>query len=1082
MPIQDAKLFDARYFAMLNNAVAIGNDEKYEGGNPTQALEYYQFLLNLELPELPASMHCLVDPIHDALIKTRIDNIQQLDKDINGLAKLFPKDLRCVTQKIIEKFSRYFDSSQVCYFPSGYQNSNGGHFAVLKIRKFFDKGYALSYLNLGDGVQFHELLVSSDTKKKYAYQSDEYIIDNLEELEDFLTKIIALRYDCRSHKEKNNEIKPYDAHDMYGLLMLSGRKWDLTKKSEKSATPQRTGTCPLTNTNMMQRDTLIDHDVEFKKRKHAQFIFKLRSIIAGFEAYRQGNTTYTLPILQWALHEFSVRLNKQYKTILTMEEFNYCAALHSKLQTEITVAEQKDIQDKLKPLPFPSFSSKEVFDDVLLFPQAKIPEEHRPQWMLERIPETPDTILDPTTPDNFASQLLFKPNTPFQTLFNYFLQIPRCSGLEKDPFFDKVPDKDVLPIVERLSNLVNYACLRNENKSSEEKAQLFALLFIFYDITAQLAPRIEDLRFNDRYTLGLSDVYSEKYIFTDPVLFHLVKRIVENFERRATDKTPILGNTLILYQNDSTIHYFMRYLLDESDRKELSEVYRIENQLNHSHFNDEVLFRYFVVRYNHQVMKQKINPVLFRIISISASAHSGEVMSNYNQSETNLFFVRSRLRRELTSYRDDFSQIGRHLPSKEKTTNADAQFISVGLNQQNHHDFSENTIFLKDEHRRYFRSLNQVNEPSLPYQVMLTGSFHHESKEWNPRANEQPYYEMLNEDFRCIESSPNFQVIKILDWAKNNLEKLDHSIVRIRVRELIFEYGKLNFVLVHHTEVTLSAVKSLFTNLNAYIRQNQKNNTDLLTWAATLESDLRYFSSVSAKVNNIKMPLFKMNSLKELLLEKIKFEKDADTRSHLASVYLQFHRHQSDFSQNQACLLLVCQVAIMLGDSVIHSNATWQVNNKKLIKVLIENKNEMETKIGNLLREFNLSNQTQWHLVDQHLKSADNKYLIDLSTGSLKYIGSVKRIKERTFKTIADNQPLFAKLNLTEKNIKIIYEEVHCFKLKSEDGIWEFEFNYINDLNPCFKIKRTFQLFTIENTKAQFELLDPANISNFTGL
>src|SRR5579862_4253029 len=71
--IDNPEQHDIRYFAMLNDAVAISGDEDLEGGTPRKALAYYNYLLHIKLPNCPIGFN--LKEAQETALKKRMNNL-----------------------------------------------------------------------------------------------------------------------------------------------------------------------------------------------------------------------------------------------------------------------------------------------------------------------------------------------------------------------------------------------------------------------------------------------------------------------------------------------------------------------------------------------------------------------------------------------------------------------------------------------------------------------------------------------------------------------------------------------------------------------------------------------------------------------------------------------------------------------------------------------------------------------------------------------------------------------------------------------------------------------------------------------
>ncbi len=1095
--IDNIEPHDVRYFAMLNNAVAICGDNQLEGGTPRDALAYYNYLLNIQIPNCPSSFNLvgqksvhLKQPQLKALT-VRMDNLAKMNALMEGLFATNSLYTKEGLDKVISAIDKNCAENNVSYLPSGYRNKDeGGHFAGLKARKLENGHYAFSCLNHGDGMQYHQKTSISGDKVKSSYQSDEYEIDlQSEEGREFLQRILELCFDAQQKSDSKRITNVYSADDLYGLLKLYGKQLPSPppeKMHEKSVTPQRTGTCPITNTHAMARDSLIDNDAGFNQRKRYHFVIKLRSLIAAFNEYRNGNSKYTIPIMEWALNEFSVRLNKQYSNILSDEEMIYCAQLQAQITERLNRDKEAMVKAKCEPKPYPELTGTAPKHNQSIYDVSKITTDGKKELPTEQIKLEnkiskseikPEYIKDLLKIDEKAEKF------PFKKMYDLFNLLPHCSGLNEDKFWDKVPQEDLTIIIANLYKIIQQLEVKSFD-SPQQRARSLALALLAYDIAAQLAPRCKEFKLDDKFTLGLDDVYSEQYFFTDPIAYHTVKRVAKNFEQRAENKERIFSNAVNYDSNnyDHTVYYVINVLLNYDQRQAVIK----ECSDGKSKPSDEEIFEYLM---EHLEMKDdKKNPVLDKavveLIAIAGTVHAlGNFTKKYVKKNDlwifaeNLFHSEAQRKSQLQnleaegkkSWRVD--EIAKHLPTVEYSADE-------------YKDYAENTIYHPYSNLLKIRENNySMNIP--PYQAKLSGSIRSNSTVWKPENNQQFLYEKLNEDLRLIECAPNFQIVKACDWALSNLDMLRNKDVRVRINELLFQYGKLDTAYANELESTLLNMQYFLGGLLKYCQEEALDDTKLLVWAADLANNLRYHLEVDARLYNLPINQFALPGFKELLLHRIQNERDADVRSRLASQFICSYRNNSPFNINDCCLLLTCRVAANLGNEASVSDEVWQNLSAEVIAKITSKNNEVTKKLNDLLSSYNLTTVKEWKLEGLQLQAIGTNFYIDLTTGSLRERGEPKFKKERTEKTIVDNKELFASLHLPPKDNKfqLLYSDVSSWSetkiLKSSDGQWEFTYYVGGGTDTKFIIDRTYQVLNIEGLKTKFKLLKKDEVSKF---
>ena len=517
-----------RYFAMLNNAVAIEGTE-YEGGLNSKAIAYYEDLLNLELPHCPVNLN--IGLKKTAILKQKLADLKEVTLLLeNHYKQVLGNKISHDSSKLVNEVLRHIEKASietgVCYFPSGWRNNDGGHYATLKLRRLANGHYALSLLNHGGGMEYHRRLSQSGSKQKRCYQSNEYEVDLTSENGRLLLQyLIGLMHDLDRKKYGQDKINPYSEKDLYGLLETYGQALEtLDKLREKSATPQRTGTCTITNIHAAMRDTLIDNDADLKTRKRYHFVIKLRSLMVGFYNYRYNQWPRNL--LEWALKEFSVRLNKHYDHILTDEEMLYCGKLQEEIQEWLNADKKQELAQLCAPQEWPMFSDQApignqqlVFNEPKRILEAGLPPQ---DYSATEDPKpsnfTPETITKILQEAVNVDSSLDKQGTSFKKMYDLMHALPHTTGLEQDPFWDKVPEDQLPLIIDSLYVLISK--LKAESTSSDVHfSRSMVLAFIAYDIAAQIAPRCQVFNLNKKYAFGLDDVFSEHYFYQDPIVY-----------------------------------------------------------------------------------------------------------------------------------------------------------------------------------------------------------------------------------------------------------------------------------------------------------------------------------------------------------------------------------------------------------------------------------------------------------------------------------------------------------------------------------------------------------------------------------
>jgi len=358
-------------------------------------------------------------------------------------------------------------------------------------------------LNHGGGIGHHRVLSLEGKKEKRCYQSEEYEVDlNSDDGAELIKRFIQLTHEIIPHEDPNQIIKAKDASDLYGLLILHGKKREtIDKLDQKSVTPQRTGTCTVTNVHAVGRDILVDQGANLAERKRYHFVIKLRSLIAAYDAYQKG--VYPRILLEWALREFAVRFNKHY-TDMSDDEKNYCGELHAEINERLIRDKNEEVRKKCESVPFPNREGDVTdYNEAPIHTKAITPKDFITFFESHSGKMTSDKQLD------LLCALLQTDDSPnfFDRIYDLLNQLPHCSGEKTDVFWDQIKDKSneqreadekiIENYLYRLSEIVTKLG-SPKFKKPLERSRMFAACMIIYDIAAQLASRCEDLKLYSR--------------------------------------------------------------------------------------------------------------------------------------------------------------------------------------------------------------------------------------------------------------------------------------------------------------------------------------------------------------------------------------------------------------------------------------------------------------------------------------------------------------------------------------------------------------------------------------------------------
>lgn len=1076
--------YPIKYFAMLHNAAALQGDTELEGGFGEEAIGYYLNLLNLHQQDIPDSF---VLPFEKE-VAAEMQRLYEMCILMDELAEKKQLLIAVGLNTVIESIKEQCDTNGYCYLPLGYTAFDAGHFLGIKIRKT-NSEYLFSSINHGAGIRYHLQTSVSGIKHKYSYQSNEFSIDiNSEEGLEFIKNLLEVNYAFNRAAMKKSHINPYGSLDIYGLMKLYGNenKLDLLDAQEnRSVIPQRSGTCTMTNTHAIGRDVLIRHQADFKTRKRYHFIIKLRSLMDGFDRYRAGECS--LEIFAWALNEFSVRLNKYYSNILNDEEFAYCAKLQNKMKAHIDkdkaailvkntriqqwLENENDIDHSQPNLELHEANSQPTFEEV------KLEEDFF-------FSDVPATFIKSYLSLALTNWLSAK---SLDGIYLLLTNLTSCTGENKDPYWDEVKTDDIAYIIDKFAQVANYMeYITNENIPDEQKAKACVVALIMYDIVAQLLPRLEEYKLGTEYTLGLDDIYSQQYYFSNPNDYFRVKNIAHNFAKRAQDKKTIFSNVLNNEKKnlDKTIYYILYVAHDQEFRSELLEKVKAKHpEKKDDTITDGDLFNCWIKQSNSKI--QTLSSLAHHAgLSTKKYHHYTDIWGNGKHYDSRFHFTNTsylaqilrksaRLTETKKMYIKNSNKLKYKLANNEIEPDkieqvksflsyAEAQIMEDQLqlyclpardpsNQNDHNDYSENSIYIPYDKMREMDNATKNRRTRFyrPFEVQLSGSIHpwNENYSWDIKPDNLQSYIELNEAFRLLECSPHYQVIKTLYWIKNNSAYLNNKIVRERTLQLVFEYGKFDLAFANNPEETLLSIQSLFSMAGSILKE-KVNNMDVCLWYLNLVQKLRDYVLVTAAEYDFSLKDYEYLNIRDMLLNQIQKSHPISHKVQLASLLLSDLEMTGITSIEETCQLLVARLLLSLGADPIPQQHIWIKHKQKILDRLNGNDADIFTHtIIQALNKYQIIETSQliWDQEKQQLINAANNIYIDLSLGAFFDPKTSFIKKDQTDLAFLHNEALLKGLNL-QNNGKFRLYSLEQY-LESSDGRWQFEYQLDTSTN-----------------------------------
>ena len=315
-----------------------------------------------------------------------------------------------------------------------------------------------------------------------------------------------------------------------------------------------------------------------------------------------------------------------------------------------------------------------------------------------------------------------------------------------------------------------------------------------------LASRLIILKLGNRYAFALDDIYSDKHFYTDPNVYYTVKRIARNFEQRCQDRERVFSNAVGYDENkyDSTVHYLVRDILTDDQRRAVKRVMKKKMRTNTDNFTDYEIFDDIVKTtgiYSIHSEKEVLSNDVVALMQLSATAHRlgnhihGDRYS-LNQDQTLWLFQQNQFHWEIERQKKiSHLEIAKHFPKMILQDNVFQDFSENTLYHPHHDLMKIRKEFIKSSPYNSFNDKKIPDSLLQPYQVHPSGSLHPNSGIWK---NPPPDHDILDEELRHIECSPNLQVSRILAWSRTHADKLSHPSIRIRITEMLFEYGRLD--------------------------------------------------------------------------------------------------------------------------------------------------------------------------------------------------------------------------------------------------------------------------------------------------
>ena len=840
--IQNTKAddYDLKSFAMLHCADSL-KDNQLEGAIQSQVLDYFAKVIK--------STNDAMDDLDQNQKNLCLQAMQNL-ADFNQFYPRCLIDGEINPQLLIDEIKRQSQQTGYCYLPGGWASTKAGHYVSVKVIKNADNTYDICFLNRGAGVQHHHILGKSDEKTKYDYQSHVYRFNlDSDSAKFFFHGLLSLQSSIYADKD-------CDEQDLYGLLALHGTLQEKTSIDEKrKVTPQRSGSCALTNTRAAVKDTLLFNGaLTSVKTKRYEFYNKLASIVAAYKhllATKEAQKDESeLQLLELSLKELNVRLEKLYPSGLSDAELMEIRAYADQISTKVNALQQAILDGSCKEKPIPAIvtsidwkpeplteSLKPIASQVKKKPAKKLTLNIR-----RCPPEEVNTYLQE------AQEYFSTKSGTMQIVYDYkkFLRsLSPTTASTNDPYWDAVPDEYLSDIVSTLAKLLDRKISYQDFESS----------LICYDIAAQIAPRIPELRLGSDFCLGLDDTFSNAR-FEDPVTFLTVSNIANNFKKRAENKTPVFNHTITMSIGKTEPRTVQAYIMSFFDIDTKSKILAKlkSSDLKDQEWIDIFLFSGSVRKPYTEDYMWAFPPVLNDIRQLSMYSQGYSWSCGYDRDRSITSAIREYyLIRTVYQFHKEISLNYSNTVNLEASTDVRNLKVIIPYNQiptseGTFRELSENVIYQPEQTRvkekpgqTHIKSKKEdgANKENLPWSNDYNGYFKTYKGYFitNPKLSKltDAKRRQLDESWRRIQLDKGFSFQRVLTWIELNIAvyQEDTQVVTLLL-DWLYQYGGIYTALEDAADETNYQIKKTLNHAyshfqNLITKMTDESGKDILT-------------------------------------------------------------------------------------------------------------------------------------------------------------------------------------------------------------------------------------------------------------
>jgi hypothetical protein len=513
-----------------------------------------------------------------------------------------------------------------------------------------------------------------------------------------------------------------------------------------------------------------------------------------------------------------------------------------------------------------------------------------------------------------------------------------------------------------------------------------------------------------------------------------------------------------------------------------------------------------------------LGKTVVEIIALSGTAHSLGSLA--------LLYPRDSKKNQIGKEKFQFTSTRYHMELDLANTRNEAAYeLSkhfpanlCGGDQHQHIDFAENTIYhpstdllkvrqIRDGANRSYSMFAREDQGSSPiyYEIRPSGTLDNDELYWIVKHSEM---EELDEDLRYVGCSPTLQVVNTLEWARLNIDKLEHENIRHRLFYLLFGYGNLDKALADNGANTLSMMAAfLNVGFNTYrfatedLEENRRyhSNNGAFLWLCRVQHALRRYVELSARLYQLNLSSASWPDVRAIILPYLTAKTTRDDLVACARIILASYQFTSQLNDADVQVILQCRIILQLNpydnSSLREENAVneldfvvdqvWLQHRDQIRSMLLARDSTELSKIvnGALSKILMLDTDIEWSFVDNKLQSKDARFIIDLQKGFLIKDNrlAVDKLLWLTAEYGVSNWGLFKKLGLDFQHLSLIdngtvVSKKHRGEMNSvvtANGEWEFLY-YGSDR----QISSVFRNIKIDDTLLHFCLLEAKNMDH----